>query len=160
MTDLTVTLRPGRPEDADALGAVMFTAIRSGHSPYSDAQRAAWLPTPNSGDAWRARLGGQDVIVAEDKAGPVGFMTLSPAGYIDLAYILPPARGRGVFDRMLHRIEADAKTAGLRRITTHASLMAEPAFSRHGYRIVQRETVIRDGQSLDRAKMSKRLEET
>ncbi|WP_439123896.1 hypothetical protein [Marivita sp.] len=42
------TLRFARLEDHDALGMVMFRAVREGDSPYSEAQRAAWMPKAKS----------------------------------------------------------------------------------------------------------------
>ena len=149
-------LRRATPADFDALGIVMFRAIHEGPSPYSRAQRNAWLVAPNCGNDWAQRLAAQHVVLGEgDKI--TGFMTLTDRGYIDLAYILPDARGQGLFARLLGGIEAEAQRRNLTRLTTHASLMAQPAFARHGFAIDHHETVKRNGQSLARAAMSKTL---
>lgn len=149
-------LRTATAADTEALGIVMFRAIHEGDSPYTQAQRVAWLARHNSGPDWAARLGRQYVVLAEAE-GITGFMSLDLGGYIDLAYILPEARGRGLFARLLARIEAEARLLHAPRLTTHASLMAQPAFARHGFTIDHHETVERHGQRLARAAMSKSL---
>ncbi|PRY74669.1 GNAT family N-acetyltransferase [Marivita geojedonensis] len=149
-------LRTATAADTEALGIVMFRAIHEGDSPYTQAQRVAWLARPNSGPDWAARLGRQYVVLSEGE-GITGFMSLDPGGYIDLAYILPEARGRGLFARLLARIEAEARRLHAPRLTTHASLMAQPAFARHGFSIDHYETVDRHGQRVARAAMSKSL---
>ncbi|WP_161956884.1 GNAT family N-acetyltransferase [Sphingosinithalassobacter portus] len=147
-------LRRGGPDDHDALGALMFDAVRSGESPYSDAQRAAWVPEPRRGADWDARIGSQYVIMAEDAAGkPAGFMSLAEGGYIDFAYILPPARGTGLFRRLFAAIAEEAVRQGISRLWVHASLMAEPAFAACGFTVTQREQVTIGTETLDRCEM-------
>ncbi|MCR9158992.1 MAG: GNAT family N-acetyltransferase [Rhodobacteraceae bacterium] len=152
---LVFTLRTATPDDFDQLGLVMFRAIHEGPSPYTQAQRKAWLPRQNRGVDWAARLGAQKVVLGAKDGKPVGFMTLAGEGYVDFAYILPDARGQGVFAALLAEIETRAIRDGVTQLWTHASLMAQPAFARHGFAVNQHETITRDGESLLRAKMSK-----
>lgn len=140
----------------DVLGHVMWRAIHEGASAYSQAQRTAWLPAPPSGDAWAAKLAGQVVYVAEAQGAPVGFVTRAGA-YVDLAYVLPDWQGRGVFSALYPVVEAEARTMGQSRLWVHASLMAQPAFLAQGFHVIAHETVERNGQTLDRAEMEKRL---
>lgn len=150
-------IRRDTPEDYDTLGLVMFEAIRTGPSPYSEAQRLAWLAAPPKGPDWQARLARQYVVVAQPKARLAGFMTLRPDGYLDLAYITPAARGAGLFRRLYAAIEMEAKAQGLGRIKSHASLMAQPGFATLGFHVIRHEVVERAGQQLARAEMEKRL---
>ncbi len=149
-------LRVATHADADALGSVMFRAIHEGDSPYTQAQRIAWLSRPNSGPDWAARLAAQYVVLTEVDC-ITGFMTMTPEGTIDLAFILPDARGQGLFAQLFDRIEAEARRLKLGRLTTIASLMAQPAFARHGFAIDHHETVVQNGETLARAAMSKSL---
>lgn len=135
----------------------MFTAIREGPSPYTAAQRAAWMTKANSGPAWATRLSQSQVFVTEDDGQITGFMTVDASGYIDLAYILPIARGQGRFALLLTAIADYARAEDMAKLWTHASLMAEPAFASHGFVVTQREIVVRDGEELRRAAMSKSL---
>ncbi|MFZ5964953.1 GNAT family N-acetyltransferase [Thalassococcus sp. BH17M4-6] len=151
-------LRPAMPADFAALGQVMFDAIRTGPCPYSEAQRAAWCPEPPGGDGWDDRLAQQAlVMLVEDAAGPAGFMTLRGDGYIDLAFLLPRARGQGQFRQLFTAVEAKALDLGMAKLETHASLMAEAPFAKMGFAVVTREEVERAGQRLRRAQMRKPL---
>ena len=141
----------------DALGEVMFRAIREGDSPYSDAQREAWMPVARSGPDWAARLAAQYVVVAEVAGQIVGFMSVDPAGFVDLAFILPEARGQGLFGDLLRVITGFAEEKGFTQLSTNASLMAQPAFARHGFSIVRHERITRNGVGLERAAMVKKL---
>ncbi|HEX8061869.1 MAG TPA: GNAT family N-acetyltransferase [Allosphingosinicella sp.] len=143
--------------DNGRLGEIMFDSVRNGDSPYSQAQRAAWVGAPPSGEAWAAKLALQDVIVAERDGEPVGFMTLAGGGYIDLAFIRPGARHTGLFRQLLSRIVERALAKGEPRLWTHASLSAEPAFAAHGFAVVRRERVRVGDQELDRCEMERRL---
>ncbi|MEL7090849.1 MAG: GNAT family N-acetyltransferase [Pseudomonadota bacterium] len=128
----------------------MFAAIHADQSLYSPAQREAWCPRPPQGPDWAKRLAGQRIWVAGEP--PVGFVTLADGGYVDFAYVLPEAQGRGVFRAMMNALEAVATGP---RLWTHASLMAQPAFAALGYDIVHHEVVARGDQTLPRALMEK-----
>ncbi|WP_299826501.1 GNAT family N-acetyltransferase [uncultured Roseobacter sp.] len=150
-------IRWATPQDADALAQVFYMAVRDGPSPYTEAQREAWLPAPPGGSDWAARLAAVHIAVAEVACRPVGFMTVEPGGYIDLAFILPAHHGTGLFRKLYGHVERWAREAGETRLWTHASLMAQPAFRAMGFSIIHHETVERSGESLTRAKMEKML---
>lgn len=151
---MQVRMRHEQGADDDALGRIMYDAIHCGPSLYSAAQRRAWLSVPNAGARWTARLSSQRVWVAVDRSGPIGFMTLD-GDRIDLAFVAAAAQGRGVFSALFARIEAAAQ--GRRRLWTHASLMAQPAFLAVGFRVIRHESVPRHGEILRRAEMEKML---
>ncbi|MGB3409061.1 MAG: GNAT family N-acetyltransferase, partial [Jannaschia sp.] len=77
----------------------------------------------------------QAVFVACRAGIPRGFMTLRGDGCLDLAYVLPEARGTGTASALLGTLEAHATAAGQRRLTTRASDMARSFFLRHGWRV-------------------------
>lgn len=145
-----------RPDDGscdDLLGRIMFDAIHHGSPLYTPAERRAWLPRPNAGSAWTARLAAQRVWVGCLDGTVQGFITLDD-GYVDLAFVAAPAQGRGLFTA-LYRVLEGASDA--QRLWTHASLTAQPAFLAMGFRVICHETVARGGQTLRRAKMEKVL---
>ena len=150
-------MRPGNEADHAALAELVYDAVRSGPSPYTQAQRAAWMPAPRSGPAWSERLSDQTIIVEENDREIRGFMSLRRDGYIDFAYIRPSYRGVGVFRRLFGEVQALAAARGDTRLWVHASLMAEPAFTAMGFRIIRRETVAIGDEALDRFEMEMRL---
>ncbi|MFW2542117.1 GNAT family N-acetyltransferase [Primorskyibacter sp. 2E107] len=145
-----------KPSDFDALGLVMFDAIHAVPSPYSAAQRLAWLPRAHSGPDWAARLCAQRVAVL-DQGGPRGFATLRADGYLDMIFLAPEARGQGHFRGLMTMLTQEAENQKMPELTTHASLAAQGPFLSLGFELVCHETVSRDGQTLARAYMRRPL---
>jgi putative acetyltransferase len=145
------------PEDAADLADVFFASVREGPSPYTEAQRSAWLPARPDLCAFGARLAPMRVALAGRTDELVGFLALTPAGYVELAYIRARARGQGIFRCLYDMIEGAACDINLPRLWTHASLTAQPAFRAMGFSVIQHETVGRAGEWLARAEMEKQL---
>ena len=152
-----ITLRTATPDDYDALGEVMFDAIHNGPTQYTDAQSKAWAPLPRSGAEWANRLTGKTLILAEHGTRILGFMSIEPGGYVDFAYIRPESQGSGLFRQLFEQVLRHARNAGERQLSTHASLMAQPAFAAMGFEIDVHETVEVSGEKLARAQMTKSL---
>lgn len=150
-------IRHATPEDFEALGQVMFDAVRGGPSAYDEDQRRAWTPEPRKGPEWTERLAPQFILLGEDEAGVQGFMTLTNEGYLDCAFIRPDARGSGLFRQLFEGIEAEACAKGLTRIWAHVSLTAQPAATALGMRKVQDEDVELRGAVFRRTVMEKDL---
>lgn len=150
-------IRLATVNDYDLLGEVMYDAVRHGRSDYSEKQRQAWVPSPQQGNDWHKRLSHQKVLVADELATIAGFMSLADADYIDLAYIRPARQGTGLFRRLFIEVERLAINSNARRLWVHASLMAQPAFTSMGFRVVRDEVVEVRGQSLPRYVMEKVL---
>lgn len=151
-----VTIRDYREADAPALAVVFHRSVRRGTaSHYSFPQRIAWSPRVQTGAAWHARLAEIETIVAESAEGPVGFMALDvPDGFIDFAYVDPAVRGSGVGAAMYAVLEGRARHAGLTRLETEASRVAEPFFAARGWRVLRRQRVRRHGLKLPNAVMA------
>lgn len=162
-------------DDFTALGQLMFDAVHAAPSPYNEQQRMTWLPQPRRGSEWNARLAAQKVLVAEDALCVMaGFMSLEvipqkpkkkpdqhKSGYVDFAYIAASARGSGLFRALYRQIENCARQQGLTLLSTHASLMARPAFAAMGFTVLHEEAVEMTGadgpQMLRRFAMEKPL---
>jgi putative acetyltransferase len=150
---VTYSFRWADRSDFDALGEVMFDAIRTGDSPYDEQQRRAWLPVARSGPEWEARLASQEIILAEAQSRVAGFMSLAAGGYIDFAYIRPDAQHSGLFRRLFEHIKECARARGDRLLWVHASLSAQPAFAAMGFTVRHGEVVQMGDQQLRRFEM-------
>lgn len=150
-------LRWARETDAAVLADIFYRAIREGPSLYSEVQRRAWMDAPPDTAQFARKLEAAHVAVACEDEKPIGFMACDPSGYVDLAFILPQARGQGVFRGLYDMIERQLRNDGVAQLRTHASLTAEPAFAAMGFSVIQHETVERAGVDLPRAEMEKRL---
>jgi len=148
-------MRRATPADYAEMGAVMYDAVRNGPSAYTEAQRRAWVPIPRDGPDWHARLAGQDILVSESGGRITGFISMTPQGYIDFAYVRPAMQGTGLFRKLYTEIEIHAQERGISHLTTHASLMAQPAFAAVGFKVVHHEEVQIRGEVFKRAKMEK-----
>lgn len=151
-------VRSFQQADADPLGVVFHRSVREGASHrYDHAQVAAWAPEAPAGPGWEARLSEADTVVAVDGDDRVGFMKLDDNGYLDLAFVLPERMGQGVSDLLYAVLESRARARGIERLTTQASLLAEPFFARHGWHIVRRQEIEMGGVVLKNAWMEKPL---
>lgn len=152
-------IRPYRAGDTDHLAALFHRAVHEGTTQfYSETERAAWCPAPPEGPTWQARLTEGQTLVAEIEGAPVGFMTLViETGYLDYAYVAPQVMGKGVASTLYAVLEGRARIAGLTRLETEASHLAERFFARHGWTLLTRQTVERRGVQIPNARMEKTL---
>ena len=155
--NVEILIRVGTPNDYIAVAELMYDAIHHGPTQYTRDQSRAWAPAPRSGPDWENRWDAQHVIVAERADEILGFMSIEPGGYIDFAYIRPSAQGSGLFRQLFNAVLAKAQADGETELSTHASLMAQPAFAAMGFGIDFHETVEINGHSLARARMTKTL---
>nr|WP_275403024.1 GNAT family N-acetyltransferase [Roseibacterium persicicum] len=134
-------------------------AVREGTGRHYDAaQRAAWSPAPPQGEDWRRRLVEAQTMVAEQGDRLLGFMTMDmDTGFLDFAYVAPEAMGQGVAETLYAVLEGRARVAGLTRLETEASLLAERFFLRRGWRVLRRQEVERHGVRIPNAVMEKSL---
>jgi len=125
---------------------------------YDRAQPDAWAPAVPNSTQWLERLLAYDTFVADDDAGKtVGWIAMSETGYIDMLFCLPEATRCGISARLYDEVERIAIARGLRKLTAHASLLAQPFFKKHGWIVDAHEIVERRGVELPRAAMSKSL---
>ena len=146
------------PDIAETIAEIQFRAVREGPSQYTEAQRVAWVAEPHPANALGARLKDARAVLFRRGDEDVGCMTLSPGGYIDMAFILSAHQGTGVFRALYTALEAQAVNAREPRLWTFASLMAQAPFQAMGFRVINHETVERAGEMLRRAEMEKVLE--
>lgn len=150
-------IRWASENDTEVLAQVFYRSVRDGASPYTAAQRAAWMPHVPDQTVFGQRLALLWVVAAQIDGQVCGFMATSPSGYIDLAYILPEHRKSGTFRKLYEASQAKAETRALDRLWTHASLTAKPAFRAMGFSVIHHEKVERAGEILQRAQMEKYL---
>lgn len=151
-------LRDGRPGDAETLTALYRDTIRHVNlRDYTAAQVAAWAPDEIPAAPWADRLAKNRWTVAEHDGAVTGFCELEADGLVRMLFVHKDHQGRGIAKALLERIEAQARSAGLTRLHTEASLTARPVFERHGYRVIAAQTVSRGDQSLRNFRMEKPL---
>ncbi len=134
-----MTVRPFRPEDAEALSAVYSRAVTElGPRGYTPVQVAAWLTmTPSPGQLRKSAGDGRVRLVAEDESGrPVAFTDLEPDGHIDLLYCAPEAAGRGHAAALYGELERIGRDRGMERLYAEASELSRDFFVRRGFTVL------------------------
>jgi len=156
MQDLTICRY--HPDDAAPAAQLFYDAIHQGTQAfYTAEQRDAWASKVPETDLWQSRLAGQTCLMATRNQSLAGYMTLTPAGYIDLAYVAPDQMGTGVAAALYTALEDMAMTKNIPCLTTEASHLARRFFLRQGWVELQEQTIHRNGVALTNFRMEKRL---
>ena len=154
-----VIFRPCRVTDAPGLAKIYHRAVHEGAGRYYSAEQCkAWSPAPPMDEGWRRRLIEAQTIVAEQGDALLGFMTVDIAtGWVNFAYVTPEVMGQGVADTLYAIVKGRARSAGLRDLEAEASLLGERFLRRHGWRVITRNQITRDGITMPSALMRKPL---
>ncbi|GAB3699058.1 GNAT family N-acetyltransferase [Mariniluteicoccus flavus] len=127
-------IRPYRSEDALATLDVFEQAIRRAAAAfYEPEQIAAWASGGADLSAWDAPRSAAWTVVAESDGRVVGFSDLAADGLLDMLFVHPDHGGRGVARALVEAVLARAQDTGVRRVETHASRAARPAFEKFGF---------------------------
>lgn len=133
------------------LRAIRETASKD----YTSGQIDAWARADR--DGWSVRRADRPTWVADIGGVVAGFSDLEVDGHIDMMFVHPDFGGRGVATALIEAVEAHARASGLTGLFSEVSITARPFFERIGFVVMERETVHRHGQSLDRFRMAKTL---
>jgi putative acetyltransferase len=150
-------IRPMTAEDGDALRQVFRHSITSlASADYNADMMRAWADTANQPE-FVAHLERGITLVAVLHGERVGFAQLYPASHIEMLYLSPPGNGLGIAALLYQYLEDEARIAGSKTLTTASSLTARRFFEGMGFRLVNEETVSRNGVDIPRLQMEKRL---
>lgn len=151
-------LRSACARDYDACIALFQRSVDQLTAEHYDAeQRRAWAPPDPDRTLWHRRLATLQLCLLEDNGQLAGFIGYSLDGHIDLLYCAPESARKGVASELYLAAERHLRGVGVTRLWTEASLAALPFFQAHGFRLIARQPVQRDGVSLLRCDMDKVL---
>jgi GNAT superfamily N-acetyltransferase len=153
-----VKVRPYQPRDLSDLMVLFRDSVhRIAQRHYTPEQLSAWAPPDPDRDAWAKRIEANHTLVAEEKGVPVGFAELTGGGHLDMLFVAPDRRRRGVARALLRAIEAQVAHWGRRHMTTDASRTAKPFFLKAGFRLVEAQEVHRRGVAIQNFRMEKEI---
>ncbi|ARV60505.1 GNAT family N-acetyltransferase [Nostocales cyanobacterium HT-58-2] len=124
---------------------------------YTKEQVDAWAPTNMDIQVWIQGLKSKLTYVAEESHKILGFGELEENGHIDRFYCHKDFQGRGVGTQILEQIELKARSLGIKKLFTEASITAKPFFERKGFIVVRKQQVERRGQKFINFQMEKVL---
>lgn len=155
---MPIDIRHYRPGDLAGLIALFRDTVRriNGRD-YSQQQVMAWAPDQIDARQWTHRFDNKAVWVADLDGAPVGFVDVARDGLIDMLYVHADHQGRGVASLLLRTVEASARTHGLLRLFTEASITARPFFEHRGFRVIAPQRVMRWAQEFLNYRMDKAL---
>lgn len=152
-----MTIRRGTQRDSAALGNLFEDAVRTiGSESYDPAQVNAWAAAADDREGFGRRMLQDDVFLAEDEAGPVGFATLGPGGHVGALYVRGDCQRRGVGRALLATVLAVAWERGEEQVHAEASAFARPLFEQAGFVVVGTEMVERGGVRIERHLVERR----
>jgi len=129
-----------------------------GPEKYSPEQVRVWASYPDNIIEFNRALKSGYTLVAESSEGEIAsFGSITSAAHISLMFTLKEHTGKGIAGFIYRKLEEYAIEKGGKHITTEASLIALPFFEKQGFKVLEKETVERQGIALDRYKMEKNL---
>src|SRR6185437_1900628 len=154
-----ITIRPYVATDVAALTDLFRASVREIASrDYTASQVRAWAPDNINEERSRPSRDTKSTWVAELEGRIAGFSDLESDGHIGMLYVHPDFQRRGVARTLLAHIEEVARTNGMRRLYTEASITARPVFETMGFRAIVPQPVTGRGESMTNYRMEKRLE--
>ena len=115
---------------------------------YTQEQVDAWAPANMDIDVWIKGLGSKFTYVAEEQGKIIGFGELEANGHIDRFYCHKDFQRRGIGKKILEQLESKAKSLGIEKLFTEASITAKPYFQSQNFIVVKQQEVERRGQKL------------
>jgi putative acetyltransferase len=155
---MPIDIRRYRASDLAGLIALFRDTVRRVNGrDYTQQQVMAWAPDEIDARKWSNRFDDKAVWVADLDGAPVGFVDVARDGLIDMLYVHADHQGTGIASRLLRTVETGARTRGLMRLFTEASITARPFFEHRGFRVIAPHRVMRWAQEFINYRMDKQL---
>lgn len=149
-----IRVRLAQPKDGKQIGQLIYDTVRTiNRKDYSELQVGAWAPDPVIFSTFDESY----AFVAELGNKIVGFANLTSAGYLHRLYVHKDFQGQGIGSLLLDALEAKARSAGLKELTTEASITAKPFFMARGWVVKAEQTKILREVSFINFKMYKKI---
>ncbi|MBV7434086.1 GNAT family N-acetyltransferase [Cardiobacteriaceae bacterium TAE3-ERU3] len=135
-----LTIRPYHDKDAAILGDIFHRSIMAiDERLYNAKQKRAWAGNKTL-DFWQQRFAQTQPFVACLSDQAAGFLELIyKDAYIDCCYVDLEHQGKGIASALIRHAIDSAKVHNIDTLTVHASDVALPIFSRHGFTIIKRQ---------------------
>ena len=148
------TIRTAELSDVPAMQDVFRSAVlRTAAAHYDADQRRVWAARAEDADRWQRTIREQQVLVTVDGERVVGFISLTPAGHIDLLHVHADHGRQGVAQALFEALVREAQKRGIQALTTDVSHTARPFFERQGFRAVRTNRRELDGVVLENFRM-------
>ena len=146
-------VREYKPADCEQLAELFYNTVHSINSKdYAEEQLNVWATGRVDLQEWNLSFLKHKTIVAIENDEIIGFGDIDDSGYLDRLFVHKDYQGIGVATAICDELEGSVKG---KTITTHASITAKPFFQQRGYRVMEKQEVIRLGIALTNYVMEK-----
>jgi len=114
---------------------------------YTQAERAAWAPSPEPDLTRPDKLLTQWCHVAQDDGQITGFFSMDHTGYLDMAFVIPEVMGNGTAAALYDTVMARARAEGLTHFTVRAAVQSHRFLARRGWVLDRMTTFTEDGET-------------
>ncbi|QIK56435.1 GNAT family N-acetyltransferase [Erysipelothrix sp. HDW6A] len=148
-------IRPYTPQDLDQILKLFYDTVHTVNIvDYSPVQVDTWAPRNPNKDLWNTTLSKNLSLVALVDHEVIGFIDLEKSGYLNRLFIHKDFQSKGLASKLLKEL---LSLSNHHLITVDSSITALPFFLRHGFQIVRKQSVIKDGIDFTNYHMTKRL---
>ena len=139
-------LRKYIPSDCEQLAKLFYQTVHSVNAKdYTKEQLDVWATGNVNLQEWDKSFTEHYTVVAIENNIIVGFGDIDVSGYLDRLFVHREHQREGIASAICDELE---QSASVKTITTHSSITAKPFFEHRGYRVIQKQTVIRNGIAL------------
>lgn len=126
---------------------------------YSAREIDVWTSSTKKAGRWHELVTDQHTVIIEVDGEAAGFGSVKLIDYVDFMYVLPAYQGHGIAKALLHHLTEWAVEMGAAELYTHASITARGFFTAHGFKVMYRNEVKKDGVILINYAMEKDLDD-
>ena len=146
-------LREYKTSDCEQLAKLFFQTVHSVNAKdYTKEQLDVWATGNVNLQEWDKSFTEHYTVVAIENNIIVGFGDIDVSGYLDRLFVHSEHQREGIASAICDELE---QSVSVKTITTHSSITAKPFFEHRGYRVIQEQTVIRNGIALTNFIMEK-----
>lgn len=154
-----IEIRAYKSSDTQDLAQIYYDTIHQVNAKdYSKIQLDVWAPE-SSGKAeyWVKKLEKTNPLVAISDGTIVGFAEFEPNGHIGCFYCHHEWIRMGVGTALMNAIHEIARKQKNNKIFVEVSITARPFFEKHGFKILEKQTIFINDIGLINFKMEKEL---
>lgn len=129
-------IRPARDSDAEAISAVILSALRETNAQDYSQDIIARVARSFSPAALRKLLESRTVLVAMKGEDVVGTASLDGT-VVRTVFVFPTVQGQGVGTRLMAEVELIARSKGVTLLTVPSSVTAEAFYAKLGFQAVR-----------------------
>lgn len=148
-------LRKYKTSDCRHLAELFYHTVHSVNAKdYKKEQLDVWATGIVDLQEWDESFLNHCTVVAVENNEIVGFGDMDDSGYLDRLFVHPDHQGEGIASTICDELEYSVNG---KKITTHSSITARGFFENRGYRVILKQTVIKNGVPLANYVMEKNI---